>query len=160
MGIFCHFLTQIPLKYLKIPLLELTNKPGTKKLSFGLCQTYQTYAPAQDQCVYPWLDRDLKTIIGKSNCIWTEGRNFYNRAWEGKNSLSRCLFLEKQIIYCEADGMRPYQPPSHVSRNKQYDARRKYNTLGWIEIKRPLLGSQIAFELSLGVSKIYKIARK
>ena len=58
--------------------------------------------------------------------------------------------------------MRPYQPPSHVSRNKQYDARWKHNTtLGWIEIKRPLLGSQIAFELSLGQSvQKYKIAKK
>ena len=49
--------------------------------------------------------------------------------------------------------MRPYQPPSHVSRNKQYDARWKHNTtLGWIEIKIPLLGSQIAFGLNLGQS--------
>ena len=34
-------------------------------------------------------------------------------------------------------------------------------TLGWIEITRPLLGSQIAFELSLGQSvQKYKIAKK
>lgn len=140
LGIFCHFPTQIPLKYLKITPLELTNQPGTKK--FWPLSNLSNLCPSSRPMCIPLAGYRLKCHYWEVRLHLDWGAQFIQPDM-GRQKLFIWLpfFLEKQIIYCEADAMRPYQPPSHVSRNKQYDARWKHNTtLGWIEIKKTIIG--------------------